>query len=312
MYLNRMVITGGREDQVFGRCSISTTIARWLGENGIDSATIYNPTAAEIKREANADTVFQLQARIYSMIGASRPDLALASAQELVKLRASDAQPHLVLGMALAGTGKYDEAITEFDKAAKADTKLPTLRTSRALALLGQKKTDEAEKELLKAIDEEPGDVRPVAALADFYLSDEKNYDKAFAYAKKAVSMAQDSPAAYLLLARVQKRQKNYQDALNSIAEALKMARDWSEAWYALGSTYEEAGDYEKAEKAYRTLAEKQPKNPGSLLTLASFLVDQGKKDEAADFIAKIRALNPPKEMLDAVDSLEKKVQNDK
>ncbi len=242
------------------------------------------------------------------MLGASRPDLALESAKNIVKLRPDNAQPHLTLGVALAGAGKLDEALKEFDEAAKIDPKLPSLHTSRALALIAQKKKDEAEKELLTAVKEAPGDVRPVSALADLYLSDPNNLDKAFTYAKKAVSLAPDSPAAHLLLARVQKRQKNYPEALNSISAALNMARDWGEAWYALGSTYEDAGDMEKAEKAYRTLAEKQPKNPASLLTLASFLADQDKKDEASELIGKIRDLNPPKEILDSVNALEAKI----
>jgi tetratricopeptide (TPR) repeat protein len=308
MYLNKMVVTGGSRDQIFGRCSISGTIARWLGEHGVSSESLYTPPISKVKRADDSDVLFQLQARAYSMLGAGRPDLALDSAKNIVKLRPNDAQHHLTLGAALAGAGKLDEAMKEFDEVAKLDPKLPSLHTSRALTLIAQKKNDEAEKELLTAIEEAPGDVRPVSALADLYLSDSKNLDKAFTYAKKAVSMAPDSPAAHLLLARVQKRQKKYPEALDSISAALNMARDWGEAWYALGSTYEDAGDMEKAEKAYRTLAEKQPKNPASLLTLASFLVDHGKKDEASELIGKIRDLNPPKEILDSVSALEAKI----
>ncbi|MCE5313544.1 MAG: tetratricopeptide repeat protein [Armatimonadota bacterium] len=308
MYLNRLVITGGSSDQVFGRCSISTAIARWLGDHGMRSESLYSPPTATIRRDDNADAIFQLQARIYSMIGAARPDLALESAQALVKMRPSDAQPYLVLGIALAGVGRFDEAITQYDEAARIDPMLPTLHASRAMALIGQKKPDEAEKEFLKAIEEAPGDVRPMAALADFYLADEKNFDKAFIYAQKATLMASDSPSAYLLLARVEKRQKKYEEAVISIGKALKMAGEWPEAWYALGSTYEEAGDKEKAEKAYRTLAEKQPQNPRALMTLATFLVDQGKKTDAAEVIAKIRVLNPPKDILDALQALDVKM----
>lgn len=308
MYLNKMIVTGGSQDQIFGRCSISSTIARWLGEHGVPSESLYTPPVSKIKRADDSDILFQLQARAYSMLGVSRPDLALESAKNIVKLRPDDAQPHLTLGVALAGAGKLDEALKEFDEATKIDPKLPSLHTSRALALIAQKKNDEAEKELLTAVKEAPGDVRPVSALADLYLSDPNNLDKAFTYAKKAVSLAPDSPAAHLLLARVQKRQKNYPEALNSISAALNMARDWGEAWYALGSTYEEAGDMGKSEKAYRTLAEKQPKNPASLLTLASFLADQDKKDEASELIGKIRDLNPPKEILDSVNALEAKI----
>ena len=305
MYLNKLTITGGKEVVVFGRCAMSTEIARYLGDRGIDSAALYDPPKATLSREDGSDAAFQLQARVYSLFGAQRPALARDAATALVKLRPKDAQARMVLGLALAGDGKLDEALKAFDEAFKLDPNLPTLRTSRALALIGLGKTQQAESELLKAAEEAPMDVRPVTALAGFYLADDKTLDKALTYAKKAASMATNSPAARLLVARAQKRAKNYQAATTAIEEALEMAPEWGEAWYALGATCEEAGDNTRAEKAYRKLLEKQPKNPDSLLTLASFLADQGKTDEAVELITKLRDLKPPKEVLDAAKELE-------
>lgn len=308
MYLNKLVITGGSKDIVFGRCAMSTEMARWLGDHGVNSATLSNPSAATTKRDQNSEKVFQLQSRIYSSIGISRPDFAIDNATALVALRPSDAQARMVLGTALVATGKPDDALKAFDEAAKLDPKLPGLRVNRALALVAQKKRDEAEAELIKAADEAPTDIRPVVALANFYLADEKTLDKAYTYAQKLTTMAGNSPAAFLLLAKVEKTRKNHQAAINAIGQALKLAPDWGEGWYALGSTFEQAGDKANAEKAYRKLAEKQPKNAGSLMTLASFLADQGNKDEAAEYIAKVRALNPPKAILDAAKALEDKM----
>ena len=161
------------------------------------------------------------------------------------------------------------------------------------------------EAELLKAASEAPMDPRPVTALAGFYMSDDKTLDQALTYARKAATMSPGSPAAQLLVARVEKRGKNYAAATSAIAKALKMAPDWWEAWYALGATFEEAGDKSRAEKAYRELVKKQPKNPDSLITLASFLADEGKKDEALELIEKIRDLKPPKEVMEAAQDLE-------
>jgi len=124
--------------------------------------------------------------------------------------------------------------------------------------------------------------------------------------------MAPNSAAAELLVGKVEKSRKNYQAAVKAIGEAVKMAPEWGEAWYALGVTYEEAGDKANAEKAYRKLVEKQPKAPGSLMTLASFLADDGKKDEATELIDKVRALNPPKEVLDAAQTLQDKIEGKK
>ena len=305
MYLNKLVITGGAEDVVYGRCALSTEIARYLGDRGIDTATLYNPPAPTSARNKNAKAAFLLQARIYSLIGAHRPAVALGQAKHLVELLPDDAQARMVLGMALMGKGEFDEAKKALDKAFELDPKLPTLRTNRGLALIGLNKPEEAKAELLKAVEETPADPRPVTALADLYVADDATLDQALTYAKKAASMSPDSPAARLLVARVEKRKKNYQGATEAIGEALKMSPDWWEAWYALGATCEVAGDKASAEKAYRTLVEKHPENAQSLITLASFLAEQGKKDEALELIGKVRELKPPKEFLDAAKDLE-------
>lgn len=138
--------------------------------------------------------------------------------------------------------------------------------------------------------------------------------DKALTHAKKTVALSPSSPAARLLVAKIEKRRKNFQVSVNEIGEAIKMAPEWGEAWFALGSTFEEAGDKTNAEKAYRKLVEKQPQNPASLMSLASFLADQGKKDEPLEIIGKIRALTPapPKDVLDAVKALEDKIKGEK
>ena len=305
MYLNRLTITGGARDVVFGRCAMSTEIARYLGDRGIDTAALYDPPAPTATRIQGADAAFQLQAVIYSLIGARRPALAVDAARALVKLIPADAQTHMVLGMALMGAGKFEQARESLDQAFKLDPNLPTLRTNRGLALIGLNKLKEGETELLKAVSEAPMDPRPVTALADFYASDDKTLDQALQYAKKAATMSAGSPAAQLLVARIEKHRKNYSAATSAIAKALKMAPDWWEAWYALGATYEEAGDKDSAEKAYRKLVEKQPKNPNSLITLASFLADEGKKDEPLELIGKVRDLNPPEEVMEAAQNLE-------
>lgn len=309
MYLNKLRLTGGKEDVVYGRCAISPDIAAFLSKNGIDTSTLYNAQTATVKRDENSDAVFQLQAVIYSVIGAGKPEAALDAAQMLVKVRADDAQALMVMGLAQIAGKQFEEAIKTFDKAAEIDPKLSGLRMNRALAFVGLEKREEAEKELLKAVEETPGDVRPVSALADFYLGDDETYDKALQYAKKAVTMAPESPAALLLAAQVEKRQKAYSAAVTDIMAAITMAPKWGEAYYALGSTCEDAGEYGKAEQAYRRLVEIQPQNPGALLTLASFLADRGKNDEAKAAIDKLRALNPPEEVLKAAQTLEDKVE---
>jgi tetratricopeptide (TPR) repeat protein len=308
VYVSKLVVTGGREDIVYGRCAMAPEIARFCGDAGISTQTLYDPPSPTVSKPSGASEAFQLQAQIYTAIGASKPERALNAAAVLVKLLPKDAQARMSLGVARLGAGKAEEALKTFDEAGALDPKLPNLRCNRALALVALKKTAEAEKELLKAEEEFPNDPRPVVALASFYLSDEKTLDKALSYAKKATILTPNSAAAELMVGKVEKSRKDYPAAIKAIGEAIKMAPAWGEAWYALGATYEEAGDKTNAEKAYRTLAEKQPKNPDSLITLASFLLDIGKKEEATETLNKIRALNPPKEVLESVQKLQDKI----
>lgn len=312
MYLNKLVVTGGKDNVVYGRCAMSSEIARYIGDSGVSTSTLYDPPRPTVAKAADGDAAFQLQSRIYSLIGAQKVAAALEAATAMVKMRPNDAQSHLVLGLAQMGSDKVDEALKSFDQAGKLDAKLPTLRMNRALALFAKKKKTEAEAELLKAAEEAPDDPRPVSALASFYLRDEKTLDKALSYAKQAAIMSPNSAAAELLIGKIQKSRKNYADAILAIGEALKLSPDWSEAWYALGATYEEGGDKTHAEKAYRTLVEKQPKDPDALLTLASFLADQGQKDEPLQLLGKLRALNPPKPVLDAAQTLQDKIEGKK
>lgn len=307
MYAKRMTIVGGKEDLKYGHCVMSTALARYLGNHGIDTSSLYTPPAPTVKRAEDADAVFQLQARIYAFIGAGKPALEMNDASELVKLRPKEAQTHLVMAVVYTGAGKFDEAIKELDAAASIDAKYPGIHLSRALALVGLKKKTEAEAELLKAVEEAPNDPRPVTALADYYLGDKATYDKALPYAKRASAMTPNSPASLLLVAKAQKEMKDYRSSILTIQSAVKMAPDWGTAWFAMGSTYEEAGDKENAEKAYRALLQKQPKNVDALLTLASYLADQGKKDDALATLDKLRVLTPPKEVLDAAKVIEDK-----
>jgi len=314
MYLNKLTITSGDQKQVFGRCAISTEIAKYAGEKGLDTAPLYSPPAATTKPAPGADVAFQLQTKLYTAIAVGRSDLVVEYSKALAKLLPDDPQVRMLMGAGLTGTGKFDEAIKTFDECAKLDPKLPGLRVNRALALVSLKKNAEAEAELLKAAEESPSDTRPLIALADLYLADEKTLDKAYTYAKNVTTIAPDSPAARLLLAKVEKNRKNIQPAIDAIGEAIKLAPDWADGWLALGSTFEAGGDKPNAEKAYRKLVEKQPQNPAALLALASFLADQGKKDEPLELIGKVRAITPapPKEVLDAAKALEDQVNKGK
>lgn len=310
LYTNKLTIDYGSETRAFGRCAMSTEIARYLRDNGIKTVELFTPPAPTAKRGQDAADAFQLQAKLYTALSNGKPESILENANALAKIFPNDPQVKMMQGIGLTGMGKFDDANKIFDEISKTDPKFSGLRVSKALALVGLKKKSEAESELLTAAKESPTDLRPLIALVDFYFGDEKSLDNALTCAKRVETLAPDSPAAHLLVAKVLKRKGSYYDAVQELAIVIRTAPEWAEAWYAIGSTYEAAGDKDNAENAYRKLYEKYPENPRAMMTLASFLVDQGKKDEPAAILGKIRALSlaPPKEFLDEVGKLEEKI----
>ena len=309
MYLNKLRITGGRTEFVYGRIAISTEIARYLSNHSISTAELYTPPTPTIKRSDDSDTIFQLEARVYSSIGARAPALAVEPASALVKIVPDNAQTQLALAVALTGAGKFEDAMKALDAAAKLDPRTADLENEPRNGAHRTGEESRGRGRVPAGSESCPRRHPPAYSNRRFlHVRRENARDKALTYAQQAVTAAPNSPATLLLVARVQKRQKNYQAAEATIVSAMKMAPEWADAYYALGSTFESAGDTENAEKAYVKLVGKQPKNPAYLLTLASFYADHDKKDDAAEQITKIRALNPPKPVLDAAKALEDKM----
>jgi len=88
--------------------------------------------------------------------------LFLAGHPEVVQARSD-------LGAALAGAGRYEEAIVEYKRALKLDPH-PQIRLNLALAFYKANKPALAAKELEKVRAEMPNDLRAAMLLADCYL----------------------------------------------------------------------------------------------------------------------------------------------
>src|SRR5215510_10438052 len=79
------------------------------------------------------------------------------------------AQVRSDLGAALAGAGRYEEAITEYQRALKLKP-LPEVRLNLALAYYKSGKVSQAVEELNQVRKEMPTELRPSLLLADCYL----------------------------------------------------------------------------------------------------------------------------------------------
>ncbi len=309
MYVNRLRITDPKkEDVILGRCLASSELVSFAAKQNIPAETLHVTPAATLKTSPRAGRAFALNVRALSMSSSGASEDALKVSKELSELMPDDPAARMSYGVALVAEGKFEDAMGVFGEVEKLDREAPNLKTNRAAALIGLKRNDEAEKELLQAAKDAPGDTRPLYALVAFYSADEKTLEKALEYARQTVNLAPKSPLARLQYAMAYRALKKYKESIEAIQLALSLAPDWLDAWIAAAVVYEDAEDFENAQKTLETIADKRPEDASSLLALASFYVDRKNKAKAESTFAKIKALSPPQEILDAVTDLETKL----
>jgi tetratricopeptide (TPR) repeat protein len=153
-----------------------------------------------------------------------------------------------VLGAALIGLNKYDEAIATFQsaysaapntaqpmdalvgaflKANKKDQAIVFLKSvlvknpgnANALVLLGSIQLtggapDLALKSFLAAVKAQPNDTVGYRALADFYIN-QKNYDEAIKVVRTGIQQQPDATALHMILANVLERKEEYEAAIS-------------------------------------------------------------------------------------------------
>jgi cellulose synthase operon protein C len=177
-----------------------------------------------------------------------------------------------ILGAALVGRKKYDEAIAAFQNAyntapsaqpmdslvgtllkanrkGQAITFLRSVLTknpddANALVLIGAIQlsngaTDEARKSFLSAVKAQPQDIVGYRALADLYIN-QKSYDEAIKTLRSGIALRPDATSFHMILANV----------------------------------FEQKADYESAISEYQSLIDKEPGNLIAANNLASLLLD--------------------------------------
>lgn len=308
LYNGKITIGEGPKAIIYGQCLISTEIFKAFKAANVASESLEKPPAPKIKQDKTAKQGLQLAWAVLTQTVLGKWREAEKNAQALVTLRPENANANLLLGVALAGGGKPEDAIKSLDKAIKLNAAVPGGYLTRGSAYAALKETQEAENDYRKAMEQTPEDIKPMLALADLLARDKVRRAEAIVVARKAVQIAPQNPRAHLALGLILKASETYDQAIAEIKAALKIVPQWGEAKAALAAVYEASGDLTNAEAQYREIANSEPENPDALLTLASFLADHEKKTEAKELVTKLLAMKLPKELETAVKELEKKL----
>ncbi|MBB5062190.1 lipopolysaccharide assembly protein LapB [Granulicella mallensis] len=190
-----------------------------------------------------------------SMDESSHPDAARDELLAAVKLTGEASSDTLATADLAARAGDNDDAETEFRRAITADPQNIDAVAGLAHVLVQEKKSEEAETVLTSALKTHPNDPRLVSQLASVYVSEDK--------AQQAIPLVEQMRAADPQLAT--------DDSTTRL----------------LARLYGMNGQYEDSEKIYKTLVDRNPKDPSLLDDLADAFIQQQHYPEAQVLLEK-------------------------
>jgi tetratricopeptide (TPR) repeat protein len=131
----------------------------------------------------------------------------------------TDHRPHYLSGRILANAGRYEEALTEFERSQKRfpDIKIPARRLGEEI--FEKKGIKEATLFLEKTKERNMCRYECQGLLADLYLKAKRPSDSEKIY-KEMITLNPDEPAAYIGLARIYNVEKNFLEESNMLTKA--------------------------------------------------------------------------------------------
>jgi len=251
-------------------------------------------------------------------------DPAKNECSSAVKEGNAGAEGHVCLGFLNDGTGKYEEGVTEFQRATELEPANDQAYLGLASAYQHLNKLDQAEETYQRVVSLHPQYARGYERLGVFYLRQGQAV-KGEQMMRKMVELAPDSYAAYSDLAAslmfqgrftdaltplqqsiairpteyaytnlgtANLRVRRYGDAAKAYRESIKLDATQYESWGSLGDAYSLAGDKASANQAYQKaieLAKQQlavnPKNAEVLGDVAEFYNGVGDRKQALDYM---------------------------
>jgi tetratricopeptide (TPR) repeat protein len=228
------------------------------------------------------------------------------------------------LGAALAGAGRYEEAIAEYKRALQLKP-LPQVRLNLALAYYKTAKLSLAVTELKKVREEMPGDLRPamLEADCDLRLGENKKVievltplqqtngdDLAILYmlgtalvrdgqAEKGQVLIDrilkngDSAEARLLLGTTKLMGNDFSGALVDLQRAVELNPNLPEVYSYYGTALLSTGDQAGAQEAFEHALRDDPNNFDANLRMGMLLRKDERNDEALKYIRHALEIRP-------------------
>ncbi len=283
-----------------------------LAAEGRASDAIRELTTASQLAPSNAAAQLELGR---ALISAGQDDQAIPILQRAIELAPDFLDAKYQLALALQGTGQEQQSIPLFQQVVAAQPHNASALTNLALALVQTGKSKDGIPLYQRALAEAPKDALihqdlGVAYLQQSDLDDairefrtglalnpdayELHYNLGLALKlkddvvdaevelKQAATLNPQSPDPPFTLGILKMQTGHFDEAAEQLKLTLKLRPDNGDAWAILGSVYKQENDLPNAADALRQAIRLMPNQPGTHITLAGVLAEQGHKDEAA------------------------------
>jgi tetratricopeptide (TPR) repeat protein len=178
-----------------------------------------------------------------------------------------------ILGVALVGRKKYDEAISAFQNAYSAAPSAAQPMDSLVGALLRANRKDQAIAFLKSVLAKNPNNANALVLMGSIQLSSGATEDARKSFLSAIKAQPKDI-VGYRALADLYISEKNYDEAIKVVRSGIEQRPDAISFDMILGGVFERKADYESAISEYQSALNKEPGNLIAANNLASLLLD--------------------------------------
>jgi tetratricopeptide (TPR) repeat protein len=196
-------------------------------------------------------------------------------AESIRRIDSSGGLADQIVGTALMGRNRYDEAISAFQSACNAAPDAVQPMDSLVGAFLKANRKDQAIAFLKSVLSRNPNNANALVLLGSTQLSSGLA-DQALKSFLAAVKAQPKDLIGYRALADLYVTQKNYDQAINVVRAGIQLQPDSIPLHMILASIFERKADYDSAISEYEFMLERQPGNLILANNLASLLLDHG------------------------------------
>jgi tetratricopeptide (TPR) repeat protein len=212
--------------------------------------------AAALRAHPEEATFHELQGRALAAADAPPPSVRQAFERAL-ELDPEHAAAMAGLAELAAEAGDLQRALALYDRAVRAEPDDPVFPYAAIQLLLGQGRSDEAERRLVALLERQPRHAAAAADLARLLLRTGRDLERALALARRAALFGPGADA-YEVVGWAQLELGQQQAAVETLSRARELAPEAAGIRYRLGLALEAAGDEPGAREAFRAALESE------------------------------------------------------